>query len=53
VGNTLLEKIGGQEIRGADYIHSQPDGTLAGKVQLADGRYVNFFWDKKGRVITR
>jgi flagellar motility protein MotE (MotC chaperone) len=48
-----LEKNTGQKIRDAADIHSQPDGTLAGAVQLADGRWVNFFWDKKGRVITR
>jgi len=47
-----LKKIGGQEIKDADSIHSQPDGNLVGRVQLSDERYVYFFWDGE-RVYSR
>ncbi len=40
-----LEKISGKKIIDADYIHSQPDGTLAGRVMLEDEIWIHFFWD--------
>jgi hypothetical protein len=47
-----MEKIHKREIKDAWDIRSQPDGTLAGRVQLSDGRWVNFFWDGE-RVYSR
>ena len=47
-----LEKASGEEIKDADNIHSQPDGTLAGRVELSDGRKLSFFWDGDEKVIT-
>jgi len=41
-----MEKIHGIKIKDADYIHSQPNGTLAGRVLLSDGRVVLFQGDK-------
>ena len=41
-----LEEETHQKIEDASYIHSQPDGTLAGQVQLEDGRWVPFQGDK-------
>jgi MoxR-like ATPase len=37
-----MERIHGIEIKDVLDIHSQPDGTLFGKVQLSDGRWVLF-----------
>jgi len=47
-----MEKIHKREIKEAWGIHSQPDGTLAGMVQLSDDRWVDFFWDGE-RVYSR
>ena len=41
-----MEKIHKIEIKDARDIHSQPDGTLAGRVQLFDDRIVPFQGDK-------
>ena len=41
-----MEKIHKIEIKNAYYIHTQPDGTLAGVVELSDGRRVPFQGDK-------
>jgi len=40
-----MEKIHKIEIKNAWGIYTQPDGKLAGRVELANGRLVNFFWD--------
>jgi hypothetical protein len=37
-----MEKIHGIEIKYAWDIHSQPDGTLAGRVKLSEGRWLRW-----------
>ena len=44
-GDTLIETIGGKEVRGCDNIHTAPDGDLAGRVRLSSGRCVPFTGD--------
>jgi hypothetical protein len=46
-----MEKIHGIKIKDAKDIHSQPDGTLAGLVQLSNGRWVPFQGDKLLKMI--
>ena len=46
-----LEKISSVEIKDAFNIYRQPDGTLAGRVELEDGRFVNFFWDGERLIV--
>ena len=42
-GDTLIEKIGGKEVKNCADIHATPDGELLGKVQLSDGQLVSLF----------
>jgi hypothetical protein len=42
--DTLIEKIGGKEVKSCDNIHTAPDSELLGKVKLEDGQWVSLFF---------
>jgi hypothetical protein len=45
-GNTLLKEIDGEKIINTHNIHTQPDGTLAGRVMFQER-------DKQGNIVKR
>ena len=43
-GDTLIEQIGGKEVKYCADIHTAPDGELLGKVEVEDGLRVSLFF---------